>query len=159
MKINQITLLIFLSDPPDQDGGTRRSRREIHPVLKSLSGPTLSDLELDSEATDASDAASPGFDKDDSEDEWAPQDRRSAKKKPLFSKPPTQGADDKIKPASPEPDSSSTDLDQMSLLPPALRTPGASPAKPDQLGMVSNSKVRIYFIWCFSTQEAVKHKS
>ncbi|KAI5700630.1 hypothetical protein M8J75_001385 [Diaphorina citri] len=122
-------------DPPDQDGGTRRSRREIHPVLKSLSGPTLSDLELDSEATDASDAASPGFDKDDSEDEWAPQDRRSAKKKPLFSKPPTQGADDKIKPASPEPDSSSTDLDQMSLLPPALRTPGASPAKPDQLGM------------------------
>ncbi|KAL1457065.1 hypothetical protein WDU94_001738 [Cyamophila willieti] len=108
---------------------TRRSRRELHPIHKSLAGPSLSDLDLTDSSADASDAGSPEF---GSEDEWAPDDGKKGKKKvPLFNKPPVQGADDKIKPASPESQPEEEDgLDKLTLQPPSLRTPGSSPAKP-----------------------------
>lgn len=110
-----------------EEGGVRRSRRESHPV--HLSQPALSDL--DSEEESGSEEGGADFEKDGgSSDEWAPADAKN-KKKLVFSKPPAQSVDDKIRPASPDAD----DLDQMTLQPPQLSTPESSPAKPEMVNM------------------------
>uniref|UniRef100_A0A8D8UYC3 Protein kibra n=1 Tax=Cacopsylla melanoneura TaxID=428564 RepID=A0A8D8UYC3_9HEMI len=140
-------------DAQDGDGAIRRSRRELHPIHKTLSGPTLSDLDLTDSSEDASDAGSAEF---GSEEEWDPSEGKKGKKKTnLFGKPPVQGADDMIKPASPEREEDG--LDNLTLQPPTLRTPGSSPTKPME-GVSMEDPLNIFSMKRELVEEAQKDR-